>query len=310
MYCRNCGSKLKDNAKFCGECGWKIEDVTESEIISDEEQPQKKKRAKKIILPVILMAILLMAAVVVIYLKQKSTKETLLENTSSQDLDESTEIEKNEVLQDDVKNPDDENVNENEEGQQKEEESDAAEIETMDGEIPLSEREEQQKNEQDNIQNEEEEEGRLWDDDFQSFSIQVSSQSDSSAKIECDGEHVKWSVSTPDSGIGETVTIKNLNPDDPIEGIAIDPWDWSSKSDYQACSAPTELLVSAGDYEESVEFSDCIEECDAEDGLFGVMEPFDKPIYADEITVQIKNVRKGTENENLCKTTIYFYRSK
>lgn len=166
------------------------------------------------------------------------------------------------------------------------------------------------KKEQDNIQNEEDEEGRLWEDDFQSFSIQVSSQSDSSAKIECDGEHVKWSVSTPDCGIGETVTIKNLNPDEPIEGIAIDPWDWESKTDYQACSAPSELLVSAGEYEESVEFSDCVEECDAGDDLFGTMMSFNEPIYADEITIQIKNVRKGTENEKLCKTTIYFYRSK
>lgn len=310
MYCRNCGSKLKENAKFCGECGWKIEDVTESEIISDEERPQKKKGVKKIILLVILMVILLISVVVVIYLKQQSTKENLLGNTSSQNLDESTETEKNEVLQEDIKEPDNENVNENEEEQKKEEEGDATEIETMDGEIPLSESEEQQKDEQDNIQSEEDEDGRPWDDDFQSFSIQVSSQSDSSAKIECDGEYVKWSVSTPDCGIGETVTIKNLNPDEPIEGIAIDPWDWSSKSDYQSCSAPTELLVSAGEYEESVEFSDCVEECDAEDGLFGMMEPFDKPIYADEITVQIKNVRKGAENENLCKTTIYFYRSK
>ena len=309
MYCRNCGSKLKENAKFCGECGWKIEDVTESEIISDEERPQKKKGVKKIILLVILMVILLISVVVVIYSKQQSTKENLLGNTSSQNLDESTETEKNEVLQEDIKEPDNENVNENEE-EQKKEEGDATEIETMDGEIPLSESEEQQTDEQDNIQSEEDEDGRPWDDDFQSFSIQVSSQSDSSAKIECDGEHVKWSVSTPDCGIGETVTIKNLNPDEPIEGIAIDPWDWSSKSDYQSCSAPTELLVSAGEYEESVEFSDCVEECDAEDGLFGMMEPFDKPIYADEITVQIKNVRKGAENENLCKTTIYFYRSK
>ena len=197
-----------------------------------------------------------------------------------------------------------------EEEQKKEEEGDAAEIETMDGEIPLSESEEQQKNEQDNIQSEEDEEGRLWEDDFQNFSIQVSSQSDSSAKIECDGEHVKWSVSTPDCGIGETVTIKNLNPGEPIEGIGIDPWDWESKTDYQACSAPSELLVSAGEYEESVEFSDCVEECDAGDDLFGTMMSFNEPIYADEITIQIKNVRKGTENEKLCKTTIYFYRSK
>lgn len=44
---------------FAGECGWKIEDVTESEIISDEERPQKKKGVKKIILPVILMVILI-----------------------------------------------------------------------------------------------------------------------------------------------------------------------------------------------------------------------------------------------------------
>ncbi len=308
MYCRNCGNKLKENAKFCGECGWKIEAVTESEIISDEERLQKKKGVKKIILPVILMVILLISVFVVVYLKQQSTKENLLENTSSQNLDESTEIEKNEVLQDDIKEPDDENVNENEEEQQKEE--DATEIETMDGEIPLSESEEQQKNEQDNIQNEEEEEESRYEDNFQNFSIQVSSQSNSSAKIECDGEHVKWSVSTPDCGIGETVTIKNLNPDDPIEGIVIGPWNWGPKSDYQACSAPTELLVSAGDYEESVEFSDRVEACDAEDFLFDVMQHFNKPIYADEITVQIKNVRRGTENENLCKTQIHFFRSK
>ena len=57
-------------------------------------------------------------------------------------------------------------------------------------------------------------------------------------------------------------------------------------------------------------FFDCVEECDAGDDLFGTMMSFNEPIYADEITIQIKNVRKGTENEKLCKTTIYFYRSK
>lgn len=44
MYCRNCGSKLKENAKFCGECGWKIEEEEKSEVVSDIEQPQNKKR--------------------------------------------------------------------------------------------------------------------------------------------------------------------------------------------------------------------------------------------------------------------------
>lgn len=43
MYCRNCGSKLKENAKFCGECGWKIEEEEKSEVVSDIEQPQNKK---------------------------------------------------------------------------------------------------------------------------------------------------------------------------------------------------------------------------------------------------------------------------
>ena len=60
MFCPNCGSEVKDDDLFCGECGAKIErtEVPESEPVKKEAAPQSESvrtarfsdKAKKIII--------------------------------------------------------------------------------------------------------------------------------------------------------------------------------------------------------------------------------------------------------------------
>ena len=44
MFCPNCGSEVKDDDLFCGECGAKIErtEVPESEPVKKEAAPQQQ----------------------------------------------------------------------------------------------------------------------------------------------------------------------------------------------------------------------------------------------------------------------------
>ena len=44
MFCPNCGSEVKDDDLFCGECGAKIErtEVPESEPVKKEAAPQSE----------------------------------------------------------------------------------------------------------------------------------------------------------------------------------------------------------------------------------------------------------------------------
>ena len=40
MYCRNCGNKLPEGARFCGACG---AEQKQSMVNADEKQPEKEK---------------------------------------------------------------------------------------------------------------------------------------------------------------------------------------------------------------------------------------------------------------------------
>ena len=69
MYCRNCGTKLKDNANFCTSCGEKVKktpenneleknkivkSVAEVQIIETKEDPYISKANDKTILGIII----------------------------------------------------------------------------------------------------------------------------------------------------------------------------------------------------------------------------------------------------------------
>ena len=73
MFCPNCGSEVKDDDLFCGECGAKIErtEVPESEPVKKEAAPQSESvrtaagfsdKAKKIIIAEIAVLVVLIAA--------------------------------------------------------------------------------------------------------------------------------------------------------------------------------------------------------------------------------------------------------
>lgn len=73
MFCQNCGSEVKDDDLFCGECGAKIErtEVPESEPVKKEAAPQSESvrtaagfsdKAKKIIIAEIAVLVVLIAA--------------------------------------------------------------------------------------------------------------------------------------------------------------------------------------------------------------------------------------------------------
>ena len=73
MFCPNCGSEVKDDDLFCGECGAKIEhtEVPESELVKKEAAPQSESvrtaagfsdKAKKIIIAEIAVLVVLIAA--------------------------------------------------------------------------------------------------------------------------------------------------------------------------------------------------------------------------------------------------------
>ena len=52
MFCRKCGSKLKENARFCSKCGVSIDDSIEEkqqviEIIEEKEEKVDSKAKKK-----------------------------------------------------------------------------------------------------------------------------------------------------------------------------------------------------------------------------------------------------------------------
>lgn len=68
MFCKNCGTKLKDDAQFCLNCGCKVaiekvmEEPIEEPVFPDEqEQPRKKKSKKFWLIPVIVCLLIALA---------------------------------------------------------------------------------------------------------------------------------------------------------------------------------------------------------------------------------------------------------
>ena len=41
MYCKKCGSKIKKGTAFCGNCGYKLDDITEKVEIVEIEEKEK-----------------------------------------------------------------------------------------------------------------------------------------------------------------------------------------------------------------------------------------------------------------------------
>ena len=69
MYCRNCGEKLKNNAKFCSKCGTIIEEEKQKviEIIEEKEvKPDSKANNLVVLLLVIITMIISIGTIVLL----------------------------------------------------------------------------------------------------------------------------------------------------------------------------------------------------------------------------------------------------
>ena len=98
MFCPNCGSEVKDDDLFCGECGAKIEhtEVPESEPVKKEAAPQSESvriaagfsdKAKKIIIAEIAVLVVLIAAF--FYLGNKKSSPESAANQFEQTMEQS-----------------------------------------------------------------------------------------------------------------------------------------------------------------------------------------------------------------------------
>lgn len=67
MYCRNCGSKLKDNAKFCSKCGISIEEEKKViEIVEEKEVKLDSKASNLITLIIVFVTMILSIGFIVL----------------------------------------------------------------------------------------------------------------------------------------------------------------------------------------------------------------------------------------------------
>ena len=81
MFCKNCGSRLPDGAKFCGSCGTKVQ-WQEAPVAAPQKPRQKKGSAKKYLIPLALILVLALGVSLVlpllggnpVYLKTRTTQ--------------------------------------------------------------------------------------------------------------------------------------------------------------------------------------------------------------------------------------------
>ena len=319
MYCRNCGSKLKENAKFCGECGWKIEEEEKLEVVSDIEQPQNKKRWYLFIGALVFIFILVITGIFITKIRKTHIKDRLQQEISEQE--PSTDLSKqvqsvnersNEVDSDANENFQEEKENSHEKVENQEEKGNSYENDKNQDENEI------QLNEQETAPSVNEETEEHYDDSYYYLPIKVVNQSDESAIVNDDTEFAYWIETAENCGINETITIENLEPETPIDGIEISPLDFKNFSNYIAYGIPTEIVVQIGEMKETVNIKDIIEETDEYgdkndpnhlDATFPFLIniEFSQPAIGDEIIVTIKSVRKGTIYSNTCKTAVAFF---
>ena len=80
MFCKNCGKQLKDNAKFCNECGHKVgEDVTEVIVEPIATVAKKENKSKKLLLIPIVIAIMIAVKVIVPFFSTSSDVDKVVD---------------------------------------------------------------------------------------------------------------------------------------------------------------------------------------------------------------------------------------
>ena len=80
MFCKNCGSKLSEDARFCGECGIKISEesktMTTSVPTKQSIQPKTSLSTSKKRFNLVIVAVALLATILTLYIVFKEPSET------------------------------------------------------------------------------------------------------------------------------------------------------------------------------------------------------------------------------------------
>ena len=71
-FCGNCGAKINDNAKVCSECGTPIDDIFQSSS-EKKANPAKKKKSKKKFKITVMLVFVAVAAIIIINVVSKFT---------------------------------------------------------------------------------------------------------------------------------------------------------------------------------------------------------------------------------------------
>lgn len=278
MYCRNCGSELPENAKFCGKCGQSI-------IVQT-----KKNRKKRTFLwvPILIVGIGVTAAGI-FYFGQKIQDYTVSDTKDLAESGDDRNIEPSNNATDEVETLPETNENVEEE---------------MIPSLPETDKEEDT--------------GYQWSDFDRNQEIYLPIEVQASSELSGGDYDVHnltdedystaWVEGVEGTGIGESITITNLNPEQPVCGIAIAPGYQKNENVFFANAMPISLLVQYGDEEKIIDnYQETAEEAIQQGSTYMYLADFKEPVLADEIKVTITGVREGTKYEDTCISGLWLY---
>lgn len=279
MYCRNCGSELPENAKFCGKCGKPI-------IV------QTKKNSKKrtfLWIPILIVGIGI-AAAGIFYFGQRIQDNTVPDtNDLAESGDDDINIEPSDSAADEV--------------EALPETSENVEEETTPS-LPETDMEEDM--------------SYQWSDFDRDQEIYLPIEVQASSELSGGDYDVHnltdedfstaWVEGVEGVGIGECVTITNLNPDQPVCGIGIAPGYQKNENVFFANAMPISLLVQYGDEELIIDnYQETAEEAIQQGSTYMYLADFKEPVLADEVKVTITGVREGTKYDDTCISGLWLY---
>ena len=278
MYCRNCGSELPEKAKFCGKCGQPI-------IIQT-----KKNRKKRIFLWIPMLIVGIGAATAgIFYFGQKIQDYTVSDTNDLAESSDDINIEPSNSATDEVETLPETNENVEEE---------------MIPSLPETDKEEDT--------------GYQWSDFDRNQEIYLPIEVQASSELSGGDYDVHnltdedystaWVEGIEGTGIGESITITNLNPEQPVCGIAIAPGYQKNENVFFANAMPTSLLVQYGDEEKIIDnYQETAEEAIRQGSTYTYLADFKEPVLADEVKVTITAVREGTKYDDTCISGLWLY---
>lgn len=279
MYCRNCGNEFPENAKFCGKCG--------RPIVLQTKRNRKKRTFLWI--PILIIGIGI-ATAGIFYFGQKIQDHAVADTSDlAESEDDDINIEPSSSVTDEV-----EALPETSENVEEETTSSLPETDI------------------------EEDTGYRWSDFnvgqeiYLPIEVQASSELSGGDydvhNLTDDDYSTAWVEGSEGVGMGENITITNLNPDQPVCGIAIAPGYQKNENVFFANAMPTSLTVRYGDEEKIIDnYQRPAEEAIQQGSTYMYLSDFKEPVLTDEIKVTITGVREGTKYEDTCISGLWLY---